>query len=139
MTTDRRLVIDTNLWISRLLVPDGVAAQAVDHGLAWGMPLMSQATLAELAEVLSRPRFDRWVTRAERQQFLRRLGGVVRMVAITQRIHACRDPKDDKFLDVALTGEAQLIVTGDQDLLALHPFHGIEILTPTAFLQRANG
>ncbi len=77
MTTDRRLVIDTNLWISRLLVPDGVAAQAVDHGLAWGMPLMSQATLAELAEVLSRPRFDRWVTRAERQQFLRRLGGVV--------------------------------------------------------------
>ena len=76
------------------------------------------------------------MTRAERQQFLRRLGGVVRMVAITQRIHACRDPKDDKFLDVALTGEAQLIVTGDQDLLALHPFHGIEILTPTAFLQR---
>ena len=66
-------------------------------------------------------------------------GGVVRMVAITQRIHACRDPKDDKFLDVALTGEAQLIVTGDQDLLALHPFHGIEFLTPTAFLQRANG
>ena len=53
MTTDRRLVIDTNLWISRLLVPDGVAAQAVDHGSAWGMPLMSQATLAELAEVLS--------------------------------------------------------------------------------------
>ena len=139
MTTDRRLVIDTNLWISRLLAPGGVAARAVDHGLAWGVPLVSQATLAELTDVLSRPRFDRWVTRAERQQFLRRLGGVVRMVAITQRIHACRDPKDDKFLDVALTGEAQLIVTGDQDLLALHPFHGIEILTLTAFLQRANG
>ena len=107
MTTDRRLVIDTNLWISRLLAPGGVAARAVDHGLAWGVPLVSQATLAELTDVLSRPRFDRWVTRAERQQFLRRLGGVVRMVAITQRIHACRDPKDDKFLDVALTGEGE--------------------------------
>ena len=139
MTTDRRLVIDTNLWISRLLAPGGVAARAVDHGLAWGVPLVSQATLAELTDVLSRPRFDRWVTRAERQQFLRRLGGVVRVVTITQRVRVCRDPKADKFLDVALTGEAQLIVTGDQDLLALHPFHGIEILTPTAFSQKSNG
>ena len=85
------------------------------------------------------PKFDRWVTRAECQQFLRRLGGVVRVVTITQRVRVCRDPKDDKFLDVALTGEAQLIVTGDQDLLALHPFHGIEILTPTAFSQKSNG
>jgi predicted nucleic acid-binding protein len=83
VTTDRRLVIDTNLWISRLLAPGGVAARAVDHGLAWGMPLVSEVTLAELAEVLSRPRFDRWVTRAERQQFLRQLGGVVRVVTIT--------------------------------------------------------
>lgn len=139
MTTERRLVIDTNLWISRLLLPGGTAARAVDHGLAWGMPLMSEATLAELADVLSRPRFDRWVSRAERQQFLRQLGGVVRLVIVTQCVRACRDPKDDKFLDVALTGQAQLIVTGDRDLLALHPFHGIEILTPTAFSQKAMG
>lgn len=138
MTTELRLVIDTNLWISRLLLPGGVAAQAVDHGLAWGMPLVSEATLAELTEVLSRPRFDRWVTRAERQQFLRQLGGVVRVVAITQQVRACRDPKDDKFLDVALTGEAQLIVTEDPDLLALHPFHGIEVLTPADFLHKAS-
>lgn len=137
MTTDRRLVIDTNLWISRLLVPNGVAAHAVDHALAWGLPLVSEATLAELTDVLARPRFDRWVTRADRQQFLRLLGGVVRVVPITQRIRACRDPKDDKFLDVALAGEAQLIVTGDQDLLALHPFHGIDILTPLDFLHKA--
>ena len=138
MTTDRRLVIDTNLWIIRLLAPGGVAARAVDHGLAWGMPLVSEVTLAELAEVLSRPRFDRWVTRAERQQFLRQLGGVVRVVTITQCMRVCRDPKDDKFLDVALTGEAQLIVSGDHDLLALHPFHGIEILTPADILQRTS-
>lgn len=139
MTTERRLVIDTNLWISRLLLPGGAAARAVDHGLAWGMPLMSEATLAELADVLSRPRFDRWVSRAERQQFLRQLGGVVRLVIVTQCVRACRDQKDDKFLDVALTGQAQLIVTGDRDLLALHPFHDIEILTPAAFSQKAMG
>lgn len=134
MRTDRRLVIDTNLWISRLLVPGGTAGSAVDHGLSWGIPLMSEETLAELSEVLSRGRFDRYVSREDRQHFLRLLGGIVRVIPITQRIAACRDPRDDKFLDVALNGEAHLILTGDQDLLELHPFHGIEIVSPADFL-----
>ena len=136
MRTDRKLVFDTNLWLSRLLMPQGTAARAVDHGLAWGIPLVSEDTLTELSEVLGRSKFDKYVSREDRQQFLRLLGGVVRVVAITQRISACRDPKDDKFLDVALNGEAQLILTGDQDLLELHPFHGIEILKPADFLNR---
>jgi putative PIN family toxin of toxin-antitoxin system len=130
------LVIDTNLWVSRLLMPGGTAARAVDHGLSWGVPLVSEATLAELSDVLSRDRFDRYVTRTDRQHFLRLLGGVVRVVPITQRIVACRDPRDDRFLDVALSGEARLILTGDRDLLELHPFHGIEILSPADFLRR---
>ena len=72
MRTDRRLVIDTNLWVSRLLLPGGVAARAVDHGLAWGIPLVSVETLAELADVLSRSKFDKYVSPADRQHFLRR-------------------------------------------------------------------
>jgi putative PIN family toxin of toxin-antitoxin system len=128
-------VIDTNLWISRMLVPGGTAARAVDHGLAWGIPLMSEETLAELTDVLSRARFDPYVSREDRQHFLRLLGGIVRVIPITQRIVACRDPTDDKFLDVALNGEAQLILTGDRDLLELHPFHGIEIVSPAGFLK----
>ncbi|WP_420225835.1 putative toxin-antitoxin system toxin component, PIN family [Pigmentiphaga litoralis] len=129
-------MVDTNLWVSRLLMPNGAAARAVDHALAWGVPLMSEATLAELADVLARPKFDRYVSRDDRQGFLQRLGGVVRIVTVTQTIRACRDPKDDKFLDVAASGDASLIVTGDQDLLVLHPFHGIEILAPADFLLR---
>lgn len=139
MRADRRLVIDTNLWISRLLVPGGTAARAVDHGLSWGIPLMSEETLTELSEVLSRDRFDRYVSREDRRHFLRLLGGIVRVIPITQRIAACRDPKDDKFLDVALNGEAHLILTGDQDLLELHPFHGIEIVSPADFLGWSTG
>jgi putative PIN family toxin of toxin-antitoxin system len=134
--TDRKLVVDTNLWISRLLMPGGTAARAVNHALAWGIPLMSEETLAELSDVLSRPKFDGYVSREDRQQFLRLLGGVVRVVPVTQRISACRDPKDDKFLDVALSGEAQVILTGDLDLLELHPFHGVEILRPADFLSK---
>ena len=135
MRTDRKLVVDSTLWVSRLLMPSGTAARAVDYGLTWGIPLMSEETLAELTEVLSRPKFVRYVSIDDRQLFLRRLGGIVRLIPITQRMTACRDPKDDKFLDVALNGEAQLILTGDQDLLELHPFHGIDIITPVDFLE----
>ena len=54
----------------------------------------------------------------------------------TERIAVCRDPKDDKFLEVAVAGEADVIVSGDQDLLVLHPFGGIPIIPPVAFLRR---
>lgn len=134
MRTDRKLVIDTNLWVSRLLMPGGTAARAVDHGLSWGIPLISAETLAELSDVLARDKFDRYVSREDRQHFLRLLGGIARVIPITQRIAACRDPRDDKFLDVALNGDAQVLLTGDQDLLELDPFHGIAIVGPAEFL-----
>jgi uncharacterized protein len=60
-------------------------------------------------------------------------------VAIIRHIQACRDPSDDKFLELALNGSADAILTGDEDLLALHPFHGIAILTPAAWLQNNPG
>jgi putative PIN family toxin of toxin-antitoxin system len=134
--TDHRLVLDTNVWISRLLAPQGAAAKAVNRALEWGTPLMSVETLQELTEVLARPKFNPYVSVRDRQHFIALLGGVVRMVSITHRVAACRDPKDDKFLHVALNGEAQIIVTGDADLLALNPFHGVEIVSPGAFLER---
>jgi predicted nucleic acid-binding protein len=59
---------------------------------------------------------------------------VLRVSSSPQAIRACRDPKDDKFLELAVHGRADLIVTGDQDLHTLNPFRGIAILTPNAFL-----
>lgn len=97
---------------------------------------MSEETLAELTDVLARPKFDRYVSRADRQHFVRLLGGLVRIVPIVHRVAACRDPKDDKFLHVALNGEAHVIVTGDADLLVLDPFHGVDIVSPATFLTR---
>jgi putative PIN family toxin of toxin-antitoxin system len=134
MTDSQRWVVDTNVLISRLLAPRGVAAQAVDHALASGILLVSEETLGELALVLSRPKFDPYVSRDDRQRFIALLGGVSRMVPVVRSIQACRNPKDDKFLDVALSGGARAIITGDQDLLALHPFHDIHIVTPATFL-----
>ncbi len=132
---ERRWVLDTNALVSRLLMPGGTAARAVDRALALGVPLVSDETLNELAEVLARPRFDRYVSLADRQRFIALLGGVARRVVVSHRVQACRDPRDDKFLHVALNGEAEAIVTDDADLLVLDPFHGVRILKPSAFLD----
>ena len=90
----------------------------------------------ELADVLGRPRIDRYVTIRERQEFLRLFNRMADRIPITRVIQVCRDPKDDEVLELAVNGAAQLIITGNADLLALHPFRGIDILTPAAYLTR---
>jgi len=136
---EHRLVLDTNTLISRLLMPAGVAGRAVDKALSEGLPLVSEETMAELVRVLGRPKFDRYVSIEDRQQFIRLLGGIVRMVPIRHRITVCRDPKDDMFLHVALNGEARTLITGDQDLLVLQESfarkHGLRIVSPADYLS----
>jgi uncharacterized protein len=135
MTEQMRWVFDTNTLISRLLTPGGIPARAVDHALSGGILLVSEDTMNELARVLDRPKFDLYANREDRRRFIDLLGGVARIVPIVRRVHVCRDPKDDMFLDVALNGEAKAIITGDGDLLALDPFHGVRIVKPAEFLD----
>jgi putative PIN family toxin of toxin-antitoxin system len=137
MNARLRIVVDTNALISRLLVTDSVAARAVRKAVDEGQLLASEATMTELADVLSRAKFDSYVSIQERREFVRLLGGIVELVPIIAEVRACRDPKDDKFLDVAVNGNADLILTGDRDLLALHPFRGIPIRTPAQYLTGA--
>jgi len=130
-----RWVVDTNVLVSRLLAPRGVAAQALDKALQTGVLLVSDATLTELAEVLARPRFEPYISQQDRQRFFGVLAGVSRRVEVTQRIQPCRDAKDDKFLEVAVSGQANAVLTGDQDLLVLHPFHCVRICSPAQFIS----
>jgi putative PIN family toxin of toxin-antitoxin system len=134
MIEQSRWVLDTNTLVSRLLVPKGNAGRAVDQALASGILLVSVETLEELVRVLNRPKFDAYVSREDRQRFISLLMGVTRVVSVAFHVQACRDPKDDMILDVALNGEADAIITGDQDLLVLNPFHDIPILSPSEFL-----
>jgi len=90
----------------------------------------------ELADVLSRRKLDRYVSLENRKQFIRELRRVAELVPIIQIVRECRDPSDDKFLEVALNGRADLIITGDQDLIALNPWREIEIVSPAEYLQR---
>jgi putative PIN family toxin of toxin-antitoxin system len=133
--TERRWVFDTNVLISRLLNPGGTPARAVDAGLGSGLLLLSDDTFGELAEVLMRPKFDPYLTTEERLQALQATSAVCRRVRVSRTLKACRDPRDDKFLEVAVHGLAHALVTGYPDLLVLHPFHGVPILTPAEFIE----
>lgn len=128
-------VFDTNVLISALLLKNSVSRLAFDKAVANGRLLISLETIDELNDVLKRPKFDRYVTEKERRQFVATLVQDAELVTITQQITICRDPKDDKFLELAISGEADCIVSGDKDLLSLHPFQGIAIVRPDAFLN----
>ena len=130
------VVADTNVFVSALLIPTGVAAKALNHALENAVVVASEETLVELGTVLSRPKFDRYLSADERGEYFELLAGVVRVVNVHHSVTACRDPKDDKFLSLALAAEATCLLTGDLDLLALHPFHEVQILTPATFLEK---
>jgi uncharacterized protein len=135
MTERRRFVFDTNVLVSAALFKDSTPGRALQSAIRHGEILLSQATAQELQEVLARPKFDRYVQPATRKRFLAATLRTALIVEIEQTFQECRDSKDDKFLDLAVGGNASFLVTGDDDLLVLHPFQGISIVTPAAFLE----
>lgn len=133
MSGEQRFVFDTNVIVSAVLFEHSLPGQAFYGALQRGKVLLSQAVILELNEVLSRVKFDRYVAREDRERFLVMLVREATIVEINAEVRDCRDPKDDKFLELAVGGQATCLVTGDEDLLCMHPYRGIPILTPAAF------
>jgi putative PIN family toxin of toxin-antitoxin system len=133
-----RAVVDTNILVHALIKPQGTVGPLLlrlrqgDYTLLYTQPL-----LEELVDVLGRPRIcDKYdLTEQDVAAVISLI--LLRGEAVTpaERIAVCRDPKDDKFLEAAVTGGADAIVSGDEGLLVLHPYAGIPILSPAAFLQ----
>lgn len=135
MSNKPRFVFDTNTIVSAFLFDRSNPGLALYKALEQGELLLSIKVAEELAEVLRRSKFDRYVQRKTREEFLRAFIKETVFIEVTETIHACRDPKDDKFLELAVSGSAFFIITGDEDLLVLNPFRGISILTPRNFLS----
>jgi putative PIN family toxin of toxin-antitoxin system len=135
MSTFARVVADTNVLVSRLILPESVPAQVLRQVEFNSLLLFSESTMNELADVLSRQKFDRYVSLNDRKGFVERLGKIAEFIPIVQLVRECSDPKDDKFLEVALNGSADMIITGDTDLLAMHPWRGVAILSPLDYLK----
>ncbi len=130
-----RFVFDTNVVVSALLMKKSAARDALDKARTAGDILLSLEVIEELQDVLSRPAFDRYVDEEDRLKFLSLLVKEATLVEVTERVKECRDPKDDKFLELAVNGNATLVVSGDKDLQVLHPFRNIPILSPREFLD----
>lgn len=130
-----RIVFDTNILISQALKPDSNLANLVSKSIQSCAILTSQSTYDELVNVFGRFVRKGFVTVEEMAQFLAAYKMNSHWVPILEKIEACRDPKDDKFLELAVNGAANYIVTGDKDLLVLNPFRGTEILTASLFYE----
>ena len=133
---DLRSAFDTDVIVSAVLLVGSVPRRAFDKALDEGEILISVPTLLELSEVLSRKKLNTYLLEEERMRFLVALLKEVEMVEITETFTDCRDAKDNKFLELAVSGKADCIVSGDADLLVLNPFREIPILTPREFLTR---
>ena len=130
-----RFVFDTNVVVSGLMLLGSAPRRAFDLAREHGRLLVSEATLEELDDVLRRPKLAGYVSEEQRLEFLAAYIRDAEDVLVTTRLRECRDPKDDKFLELAIEGKATHIISGDQDLLMLSPFHGVAILTPVDFLR----
>ena len=131
-----RVVLDTNVLISAALQPEGTPKKVIDIIRSQGGSLLfCQQTFDEFYSRFNSPKFDRYVSGENRKLYFVQLVSVSEVIAITGTKMGCRDPHDDKFLELALLGDADCLVTGDQDLLEMIPFRGIEILRPIEFLS----
>ena len=135
MKKTKHFVFDTNVIVSALFFPDSSVAKAFDKALKTGTILLSEETLEELQEVLLRDKFDKYLPKPIRQAFVQKFEILTEMIEITEIITACRDPKDDKYLSLAVSAKATAIISGDTDLLILNPFRNILILSPSEFLK----
>ena len=134
MTPKDRYVFDTGVLVSAAILPESIPGRAMREGLRKGELVLSSATAEELAEVLTRPKFDRYVSPRTRQRFLAAVVHTAHVAETNRSFRVCRDPKDDKFLELAVCCGVSFLVTGDKDLLALNPFQGIAIVSPAEFL-----
>jgi putative PIN family toxin of toxin-antitoxin system len=131
-----RIVIDTNIFVSAALKDKSLPAIAVRLVQEHGTLLKSAQTEAQFHDVLARPYLAPLMSPAS-LVWLKTLMASAELVVIAEQIAVCRDPTDDKFLELAASGGADLIVSGDADLLVLNPFRGVPIVTAATFVQGA--
>ncbi|MDB5143507.1 MAG: hypothetical protein JWQ66_2220 [Mucilaginibacter sp.] len=129
-------VLDANTLISAFLLPvTSIAAQAYYAAKTNGKIVLSEQTFGEFSDVFIRPKFDRYIPMAKRLIVIEDLKTSIKFIPVNITIHACRDPKDNKFLELAVEAGAACIITGDKDLLVLNPYENIQILTAADFLK----
>jgi putative PIN family toxin of toxin-antitoxin system len=131
----KRVVVDTNILVSFAIRPSLDFERLFDYLLSHGIILISEETIAELSIVLGRDKFRKYISQNSATKYIKWYRGISEIVTVTQQVIACRDPKDDKFLSLAVTGKADYLIAGDKDLLDMINYGGIPIYRAADFLK----
>ncbi len=134
MSFARRIVIDTGVLVSAAIRPDSVPALAFEKALLQFELCASEERLGELEQVLLRPKFDKYLPLALRREFVDGYRWHAALIKVSLLVNDCVDPKDNKFLALAETAGAELIVASDPHLTEMRTWRGIPIIPPAAFL-----
>jgi putative PIN family toxin of toxin-antitoxin system len=130
------IVFDNNVLISAALLKGSIPFLALKKALKNHTILRSFATLDELRGTIFKPKFDKYfVDNSIRDKFVLSYIASSVNIEVVHEVHECRDPKDNMYLELALSGKADVIITGDVDLLTLHPFSNTLIVTPKEFIE----
>lgn len=131
------IVLDTNILISAALKPNSIASSVVRKAIEHYELCASEETIKELKETLQREKFKKYFDRLEysRDQFIRFIEQSCVMISSSEEITDCNDPKDNKFLELAVAANASMLISGDKKhLLSMNPYRGIQIITAREFL-----
>ena len=130
-----RVVIDTGVIVSALLQRDGTSRKALTLALNHCQLMASVATVTELKDVLGRPKFRKAFTQTEANELISLVTKRSDLIDVHSTLAICRDSTDNMFLNLAIDGKANIMLSRDLDLLTLHPFRGIPVLNPADFLN----
>lgn len=128
-----RIVIDTNVVVSGIIFPESFPGRVLTSAESQCLALCSRQSAAELLEELGRPKFDKWIVPEDRMSAAERFLEMCGRVVPVPQVQVCRDEADNRLLEVALTGHAEFVVSGDADLLELGAFESTRILSPREF------
>lgn len=132
----KNIVLDSNLVVSAFLNPRGAAGEALCLALEHFEVITSPDTISELADVLKRDKFDRYLSKSDRLERLRLYATNSITIHVREIVTECKDPKDNKFLALALESKAIALVSGDKkDLVSMNPFRGIPIIGVREFIE----
>ena len=128
-------VLDTNTPVTAFLLLQSKPTLGYNKAKATGKLVSNMETYSEFCDVLVRNKFDKYISLETRLAIIDDLTQNALFIEVSERVNVCRNPKDNKFLELAVAAKASCIITGDKDLLELHPFRGIPILTVNDFLN----
>ena len=129
-------VFDTNALISARLLNKSKSRKAYDKAVDKAVLLYSSATFDEFAKTFIRSKFEKYLPLEKRMSDIREFQARGALIEVGILVTESRDPKDNKFLELAVSANAPCIITGDKDLLILNPFRGLDILNAADFLER---